>query len=157
MIYIVEGPDGAGKTTLVNRLQEMFGYPVKHRNKPKNEEEKQMMLAGYAYDIATGGNFIYDRCWYSEMVYGPVMRDASVITADQMVALEEAIVRNGGGIIIHCTDATNILWNRCTSRGEDYITSRDTLDDIREGFEQLLHHTRHLLPVVRYELSKNMH
>lgn len=154
MIYVVEGPDGSGKTTLVKRLREMLAYAVKHRDKPKSEEEKQMMLAGYGWDIASGGNFIYDRCWYSELVYGPIMRDASVITMDQMYSLEEAIVRSGGGMIIHCTGPIDDLWYRCTTRGEDYIASKETLNDIRMGFEHLMHHTRHLLPVVRYELPK---
>ena len=149
MIIIIEGPDGSGKTTLANKLAKRTGYMLLHRSQPKSEEEKKKMMAEYLQVIDSGENVIMDRCWYSEMVYGPVMRDASVISYPEMYELEKRICKKGGGIIIYCTDRPDVLWNRCQERGEDYITTLSTHVDICEGFEKLMDVPHHI-PVVRY-------
>ena len=43
MIIIIEGPDGAGKTTLAEQISRQTKYPIIHRTKPKNEEEKNQI------------------------------------------------------------------------------------------------------------------
>ena len=73
MILIIEGPDGSGKTTLAEKLSKQTGFPVIHRSQPKTEEEKANMMKGYMETIKSGKNAIFDRCWYSEMAYGPPM------------------------------------------------------------------------------------
>ena len=78
------------------------------------------------------------------------MRDESVIKLSDMYYLEQLIIANGGGIIIHCTDGVTVLWERCTSRGEDYITDYETFTEIYRGYKTLLNNTAHLIPVVRY-------
>ena len=93
MIIIIEGPDGAGKTTLAEQISRQTKYPIIHRTKPKNEEEKKRMMGEYLQTIRSGKNMIFDRCWYSEMAYGPVMRDSSVISYPQMYELEEQLAK----------------------------------------------------------------
>lgn len=155
-IIILEGPECAGKTTLAKRLSEQTGYPIVHRSKPETDEERNNMLQMYYDAINEKRDVIFDRCWYSEMVYGKVMRDKTYIDKVDMDALELAMAKNGGGIIIHCTDDILRLWHRCNDRGEDYVTDVDTLDAIRSRFEYVLHKIPHRIPVVRYELSKSM-
>lgn len=151
MIIIIEGIDGSGKTTLANQLHEQTKYPIIHRTKPDNQEDKDAMLMSYIATLKEGGNAIFDRCWYSEMAYGPVMRDDSVITYPQMYELERLIARRSGGIIIYCTGKTKELWRRATKRGEDYIVSRDNFAEIHENYEGIMA-VPHLIPVVRYEV-----
>ena len=148
MIIIIEGPDGSGKTTLANTLSKQTGYPVIHRSQPKTEEEKAEMLQGYIDTIKAGRNAIFDRCWYSEMVYGPVMRDASVITYPAMYELERMLAKRGA-LIIHCKDDPDILWHRATRRGEDYIKDYGIHVDICKSFDALFS-VPHLIPVVTY-------
>ena len=150
MIIILEGPDGSGKSTLAELLHKQTGYQLLHRTQPKTEEDKKRMMEEYIQVIRAGKNVIMDRAWYSEMVYGPVMRDASVITYPQMYELEKLAAKNGA-IIIHCTAPEATLWKRCLKRGEDYITKRDTFNEICLGFSQLMHDVPHLIPVVSYE------
>ncbi|MNB69349.1 SPBc2 prophage-derived uncharacterized protein YorR [compost metagenome] len=158
MLIILEGPDGAGKTTLAQQLSMSTGYPVQHRSKPKTEEEKQQMFLEYEQMCMSRENIIVDRCWYSEMVYGKVMRDQSYISQDQMLALERNIMMiGGGGIIVHCTDKVDTLWDRLKDRGEDYITDIHKLAEITFGYEMLMHQQRHWLPVFRYAISKKMY
>lgn len=156
MIIILEGPEGAGKTTLANKLAKMLDFPYIHRSKPRSEKEKQEMYESYLQIVYSGQNTIFDRCWYSEIVYGKIMRDQSYITIEQMHELESAMVKNGGGIIIHCTDDTDLLWKRSQERGENYITEYDKLAAIKHEYEWLMHKVWHHVPVVRYELSKSL-
>lgn len=153
MIIILEGPECAGKTTLAKQLLAQMGCSIVHRSQPKTEEEKQFMMNTYVDIIENTERdtmVIFDRCWYSEMVYGKIMRDKSYISLDQMSALEEMLMHRGA-LIIHCTSDTSTLWSRCLTRGEDYITDVDTLHEIKCGFDHLMHEVAHLIPVVKYE------
>lgn len=150
MIIILEGPDGSGKSTLAEQLHRQTGYQLLHRTQPKTEEDKKRMMEEYIQVIRSGKNVIMDRCWYSEMVYGPVMRDASVITYPQMYELEKLAAKNGA-IVIHCTAPESTLWKRCLRRGEEYITKRETFHELFASYNQLMYEVPHLIPVVTYE------
>ena len=150
MIIILEGPDGSGKSMLAQKLAQQTGYMLMHRSQPKSEEDKARMMDEYKQVIKSGKNVIFDRCWYSEMVYGPVMRDTSVISHTQMFELERMMMRNGA-IVIHCTGPLTTLWRRCLTRGEDYIVDKETYEHIYYSYYDLLHTVPHLVPVVTYE------
>lgn len=153
MIYIIEGPDGAGKTTLVNKiLKTTPGATTFHFGAPKSEEEDLNYWMLY-YDVITKRNpnsvVIFDRSWFSDMVYGPVMRGHTAMKAQTSDMLAKTVIDYGGGIIIYCTAATHVLWERCNKRGEDDITGIDKLDQISKNYERLM--SEHsILPVVRY-------
>jgi len=150
MIIIIEGIDGSGKTTLANQLSKQTGYPIVCRKQPKDADEKVRMMGEYLQFIKSNKNVILDRCWYSEMVYGPVMRDASVISYPQMYDLEQLLAKNGA-LLIYCTGPEAALWQRCQKRGEDYITSRDDYKAIYNGYKELIDGVPHIIPVVKYE------
>lgn len=156
MMIIIVGPDGSGKSTLAKQLSVQTGYPIQHRSKPKDQAEKDAMMAMYRDLAVTGANIILDRAWYCEMVYGDIMRDKSYISMDQMYELEDLISNNGGGIVIHCTDETNKLWDRCMERGEVYVQDYETLANIKYRYEWLMHSVPHILPVVRYTINENL-
>lgn len=152
MIIIVEGPDGGGKSTLAQTISRQTGYTIEHRSKPQTEEEKALMMGEYVQLAKSGRNVILDRCWYSEMVYGKVMRDQSYIDYPQMYELERLLAKNGA-LIIYCTGPKAALWKRCTSRGEDYITCRDDFTAICEEYDKLME-VPHYIPVVKYEYKE---
>jgi len=149
MIIMLEGPDGSGKTTLAKRLSKQTGYKVIRSVRPETDEEKTQMMNQYMRTIRTRKNIIFDRCWYSEMVYGLVMRDASVISYPQMYDLERQLMK-AGAMIIYCTDSKAALWARCQERGEDYIKDKVTFDKICDGYDQLFS-VPHYIPVVTYK------
>lgn len=149
MLIIIEGPDGSGKTTLANYLSESMGFPIVHRSTPKTQEEKDTMMKSYEDDIASGKNIIWDRCFYSEMVYGPIKRDQSYIDLMGMLSLEIKL-QSVGAMIVYCTDDTLKLWERCKARGETYVKDIDELAAIVDGYDKLMLHTKHLIPMVRY-------
>ena len=151
MIFIIEGPDGSGKSTLAGLLSSQTGYPVIHRSQPKTEEEKARMYKEYEELAASSKSCILDRCWYSEMTYGPVMRDKSVISVFEMYRLESLLTKHGA-MIIYCTGKPNVLWSRCLKRGEEYITSKENYMQIYNNYEELMN-IPHKIPVVRYEIN----
>lgn len=149
MIIIIEGIDGAGKTTLAEQISKQTGYTIVHRSKPNDEAEKLRMMGEYLQLVRSSRNIILDRCWYSEMAYGPVMRDKSYISFPQMYELEKQLAKHGA-IIIYCTGPKAALWMRCTKRGEAYIIDRDRFNEIYDKYEELFS-SPHYVPVVRYE------
>lgn len=152
MIIIIEGPDGSGKTTLANYLSKTTGYPIKHRSKPNTPEEKAAMMQSYIDDIRSNDNIIWDRCFYSEMVYGPVMRDQSYISLEQMWQLEKELL-DQGVLVIYCTDDTLTLWERCTARGETYITSVEQMAALKDKYDLLMLQGDHLVPITTYKIK----
>ena len=148
MILILEGPDGSGKSTLAAKLSEQTGYPVVHRSAPKSEEEKAKMMQMYRQAIEESKDIIFDRCWYSEMVYGPIMRDESCLSYEEMYKLELELCKCGA-LLIYCTGPVRKLWNRCQKRGETYIKSFEEFSSIYDGYEKIMR-LPHLIPVVRY-------
>ena len=149
MIIIIEGVDGSGKTMLAQQISRQTKYPIVHRTKPKDEGEKALMMGEYLQAVRSSKNIIFDRCWYSEMAYGPVMRDKSYISYPQMYELEKQLARVGA-LIIYCTGAESMLWKRCQTRGEDYIVCRDDFKAIYNNFEDIFSAPHHI-PVRRYE------
>ena len=72
---IVEGLDGSGKTTLVNSLLELSGFPKFER--VRNEKGSHPDLDHwwmYQLDKKDEGIPLHDRFFYPELVYGPVLR-----------------------------------------------------------------------------------
>lgn len=149
MVILIEGVDGSGKTELAKQISRQSGFPIVHMVRPKSDEEKLLMMGQYLQAIKEHKNMIFDRCWYSEMAYGPVMRDKSYITFPQMYELERQVAQ-GGALLIYCTGPKAMLWNRCQKRGEDFVTCRDDFDAIYKAFEELFA-IPHYIPVLRYE------
>lgn len=149
MVIIIEGPDGSGKTTLANMLSTQTGYPIIHNVQPKTPEEKAEMWRSYIELIKSGRNLILDRAWYSEMVYGPIMRGASALDYPLMYELERAVAKRGG-MVIYCRDNPEVLWRRATKRGEDFVKDYGTFVEICESFDDVMG-VPHLIPVVKYD------
>lgn len=75
-MLIVEGPDGAGKTQLVNRLAESLQMYVMPRVVSKDAEAMVDLVKWVHEDVTSGlKRAIYDRHrLISEPIYGPVLR-----------------------------------------------------------------------------------
>ena len=157
MIYIIEGPDGAGKTTLVEQIKKShMNAKVLHFGAPQTPEEADNYYKVYAEATNTMRDdevLIFDRSWYSDMVYGPVMRNRHEMTQEHADMLSAMVVARGGGIIIYCTAPIKVLWSRCQRRGETYLQNQAQLQAISIGYSKVMAENVRFLPVVRYDTA----
>ena len=150
MIFIIEGADGAGKSTLAKKLSESLEMPIIKMNKPEKHEEAGM-FEYYRRLLTLKDYFILDRCWYSELIYGNIMPDRAqpCITMEQCEELER--IAADKAMIIHCTASVEELWKRCNVRGEEYVTDFSQMLKIRAGYIELFKNTS--LPLLTYEFK----
>lgn len=75
-MIIVEGPDGAGKTTLIEQLKERYGLEVAPRVVTKGAEAMTDLKVWVEENLAQGFQYrIFDRHrLISEFIYGPLLR-----------------------------------------------------------------------------------
>jgi hypothetical protein len=94
-IIVVEGPDGAGKTTLINKLVEMTGLPVAPRVVSK-DAEAMVDLQAWVEDNVTQGfqPVIFDRHrLFSEPIYGPILRESFEPGFDNLCWFNEMLTK----------------------------------------------------------------
>lgn len=155
MIYIIDGPDGAGKSTLAKRIHEASpGSEILHFGAPQTEEEANNYWQVYmnALNKAADHTIIFDRSWYSDMVYGPVMRGKEEMTDMHRQCLEHAVRSLGGGLVIYCTGVQRKLWSRCLQRGETYIKNGDQHKAICQKYDEVMHSITRL-PIIVYNTT----
>jgi thymidylate kinase len=151
MIYILEGNEGTGKTTLAEYLSKITGFEIKHRSNPKSEQERVEMYKSYYDDIMSSNNIIWDRAFYSEMVYGPIKRDQSYINVAQMHEFETMLAKKGA-LLIYCMAHAGTSFKRAERRGESYVTSYEEHKLINAEYEHLMS-MPHSIPIVKYEVK----
>lgn len=155
-IILIEGIDGSGKTTLANKLQQtMPAARVEHFGYPTTVEEADNYCEVYLKLLRSATEneiIIFDRCWMSDEVYGPIMRGRRERTDVEILTLEQT-ANNFGAIMIVCTVAPDEGWRRCNMRGETYIKDFTTYCKLSNSYTiQLeLAKQRKLLPVFEYQ------
>ena len=83
-LIIVEGPDGAGKSTLITKLVSDFGFNVYRSGGPKDAENMKRVVKEMAL-LALDPTTIYlcDRApWISELVYSQALGREPVMPMD---------------------------------------------------------------------------
>lgn len=156
MIYIIDGPDGAGKSTLAQQIKAASpGATIEHFGAPATPEQADNYWLVYLEAInkaADGRTIIFDRSWYSDLVYGPVMRGKIEMSSSHKECLEHAVRSCGGGLVIYCTGVQRKLWSRCLQRGETYIKNADQHKAICQKYDEVMHQIKRL-PLVVYNTT----
>ncbi|MEU7022778.1 hypothetical protein ABZ990_19265 [Streptomyces sp. NPDC046203] len=109
---VLEGPDGVGKSTLAERLSAQYGFRVVHS--PRTPDH--LDLASRYRDILDGpGPILFDRCFVSELVYGPLHRGRSRITWSEALDLAESVISRAG-LFVHLTAPAPVVRQRLLHR-----------------------------------------
>lgn len=131
MFVIVEGPDKAGKTTLVRGLAQIFNARVeKHVHEPDDvilKRVEELMSNDVEKPV------IYDR-WYSisDPIYSPVMRNKPSVLADKLPRIERRLNELGAILLLLTFRRPEIAVNRFyKSGGDDYVTAEQLVEIIR--------------------------
>jgi hypothetical protein len=136
-VIVLEGCDGAGKSTLAALLGERRGYTVVRSGRPPGADLPGADLPGadlpgadlHGADLHDGtdlagqyhaafgqpGNLVLDRSFITELVYGPLRNGRSRLDPDQAVRLAFALA-DRGGVLVHLTAHPKALAWRLRAR-----------------------------------------
>jgi hypothetical protein len=114
MIVILEGPDGAGKTTLAEQLAKKYGLVYKHEGPPP-PKVNVLEYYGQLLDEARGKNVVFDRLALGERVYGPVYRNLDRLGADGWLVFKRLIFASGALHIV-CLPTFEICFSNWDAR-----------------------------------------
>lgn len=157
MIYLIDGPDGSGKTTLAEKiLATTIGSRKMHFSNPKNDEEAFGYWKVYSAALTSvkpGETVVFDRSWISDMVYGPVIRGRIEMTDIMAELLFSQVIAQGGGMIIYCSAHINTLWQRCCKRGEIFVKTKEQLLALSNKYAEVVPKIT-TLPVVWFDTTR---
>lgn len=140
MFIILEGPDGAGKTTFAQQLARALWDMDRGTVliNPKRSPRQGVLIEykrNLSFYVPGGGvDLILDRCWYSDDVYGPHWRGFGL---DQPVRAELDEWAHGRGAVVARLDADDdVLVSRLLDRGDDDVSPDDVIIFATEYREQ---------------------
>lgn len=128
-MLIVEGPDGSGKTTLVNRLHKDLGLPISPKVVRSDTTAKVDLAQWTEANINRGFQHqIFDRHrLISEPIYGPVLRPRQhdrFLDAGWMSDMMWRFYASGP-IIIYCLPHITTVWKNVENPATDNEKVRD--------------------------------
>ena len=153
MFLLLEGPEGAGKSTLAASLAKLLPGVITAHHGPyigaTGREISQAMMSSLR-PAFEGANLIIDRCWLSEPIYAHVFRKQPPrISAAQRRMLERAALA-AGGVVVFCRPSLEAC-------NKAFLSGREEMLETLEQLGQVYHGYRHMvtsLPVVEYDYEK---
>ena len=151
-VYILEGPDGSGKTTLGQKLADVHGCDYVHLTYYKDEE----MMRTQFYDVIRRINtqkkgFVVDRFILSNIIYGIVFHDCQFVEGWKMFL--DALCRDWlkGKEIVICLPADKKAYlehfKKMTEEREEMYCSVEDMSkiyDLYEVFYEMLSHNKEI-------------
>lgn len=145
MLIILEGPDGAGKSTLADMLREELEQRLDlgandvrmlHSSVPMEHPLDEYVMPLVDYRPESGEHIICDRWHWGEWVYPRVLRrDTSYNPGVHYYT--ELFLQSRGAIVVHVSDDVATLKQRIEERG-DWLIKPSQLSDLRSGFFDLM-------------------
>lgn len=134
LLIIVEGADGAGKSTAIQHIANAIKrrYPaddlkILHAGPPRSHPLDEYEVPLLTYSPGTQQHIICDRWHLGEWVYPeifnrPTLRDRATWMHIHM------FLASRGAIIVHIDPSDDIIYKRVSSRGDDMVTARQSVD-----------------------------
>lgn len=138
MLIILEGPDGAGKSTLANQLKDVLRAEVIAHGPYLGEANifhRYLDPMGKMYGNRSR-SYIFDRSWLSEQVYGPLMRNV-----DRIGVLRRILDRVAMGLPAACVLCLppwkNVKETYVKRAMSEYPPRLSVLEKIWQGYRKL--------------------
>lgn len=116
MLVIIEGCDKSGKTTLAKKLSDKLKWPICHFSAPGDDPAEE-----YAKFAKQQGDFICDRFFVGELVYGPLLRNKNSMSSLEIKTIER-ICRLNGNLLIHMDLDYSVIEKRFKALGDDNVS-----------------------------------
>lgn len=153
-IIVVEGVDGAGKSTFVQKLAERFEAHVVHTGPPQTNWQYQEHVTDMCNALAVSPWIIYDRLHLSSYVYGEVYGTGPRLDRNEWQTLEGMIRTFGmGGLVVLADPSWEWVQKVAAERAEAGETDEQWESRIAEVFQTFTGAARATnLPLVRIDL-----
>lgn len=150
MLVIIEGPDGAGKSSLALKLAEKIGddghsTAISHQGPPTLHALDEYLRSVTFYRPGQDVHVIYDRFHWGELVY-PYVRNRPTTLDEPAEWLIESYLRRLGAVVVRCSAYTDTYKRVYEDRGESDQLAE--LAEVEKYFDNAEKYTR--LPVLRY-------
>ena len=123
MLIVLEGVDGAGKTTLTERLMAQMPEALRMHSGPlKGDPMKEYEWRLRDYRPDSSQTIITDRWHVGELIYGPLYRGSSKLSRAGARHVEMYLDKLGAHKLLVTSDIGTIM-HRLQTRGEDFLQS----------------------------------
>lgn len=131
-LIILEGPDGAGKTTLGEKLATMLGVPISNHGPYKGEGQIWMRYFDSMVPYYKGErHVILDRCWLAEPVYGAVYRGGTNRIEPWQKRILNHVANSGSVMLVWCLPPVEKCLEAFRSRRQlEMLDSEQQLRDV---------------------------
>ena len=131
---IIEGPDGAGKTTLARQIAFLTGSEYHHEGPPPEDE----VYGHYASLLTRSRPTVFDRLFEGEGIYGPLLRGGSKLTGFELAKLRELARINARSILVAPPRQTCFgNWSARKARGGELIEQAHVFDQTYDAWLEL--------------------
>ncbi len=154
MVVVVVGPDGAGKTTVVEHVVDILSLQYRKASAPKNQGELFEKINSFLNEKEfeqKGKHLVWDRWYYpDDIVYLPVVQKKKSLLPTYAKIIENRLARFRTVFLYVCADL-EVLEARYDRDGDWYI-AKDHLKDILQNYEDFFATTT--LPYFRLDTTE---
>jgi len=152
-LIVLEGPDGAGKTTLAKTSKHLeyihFGPPPKGK---LGAWHQYYDLLVDLWDKPRPGGVVIDRFIHGEMIYGPLLRGGTDLTWGHIRMLERVLMGMSAELVICLPPNDTVFRNWATSKDE-LITDPEDLLRTYDFYLELLGSGNRMIPRRVYDYT----
>lgn len=157
MLILVEGPDCAGKSTIIERIVRQIALAthdepswILHKGPPTRHPIVEYELELLTWNPAA--HVVADRWHLGEVVYPAIMDRESKLDRAALSHIELFLAKCGA-LLVHCNRGQWKLRECIQSRGDDYVTV-DQVGALRQGFIESV--SASLLPSVTLDVDRGV-
>ncbi len=134
---ILEGPDKVGKTHLAKKICNDTGAYYHHEGPPNAEDPGHFLnlaatIHKLGHRVQVGHSVVVDRLYFSEMIYGPILRGKSLLSTWEVRRLELLLMSYGAHQIY-----VTAPWETIRDRYKAQDPPDETLDPKKGGLKLL--------------------